>query len=118
VANGAPDQAIGEHGAGIGAYSPLALIERERHVLGEIAAGVPLRQVLDDLLRAVEAASGNRMMTSVLFQSEDGRHMLHGAAPSLPEAYNKIVDGLPMGVGVGSCGTAAALGQPISVTRA
>ncbi len=114
--NGASDPPIEEPSPGVGRASPLALIERERQVLGEIAAGVPLRQVLDDLLRAVEAESGNRMMTSVLFQSEDGRHMLHGAAPSLPAAYNKIVDGLPMGVGVGSCGTAAALGQPVYVT--
>ena len=105
-----------EGGSGIGRYSPLALIERERHVLGEIAAGLPLGKVLEDLLLAVEAESGHAMKTSVLFQSEDGRHMLHGAAPSLPDAYNKIVDGVPIGVGVGSCGTAAALAQPVYVT--
>ena len=53
-------------------YSPLALIERERHVLGVIAAGVPIAQVLESLLHAVEAHSGNVMKASVLFLSEDG----------------------------------------------
>jgi signal transduction histidine kinase len=31
----------------------------------------------------------------------------HGAAPSLPEAYRRAVDGMSIGPGVGSCGTAA-----------
>ena len=98
-----------------GRYSPLELIERERHILSEIANGVPLKQVLDALLRAVEAQSGDTMKTSVLFISDDHLHMLHGAAPSLPAAYNEALDGIPIGVGIGSCGTAAALGTPVYV---
>lgn len=100
-----------------GHYSPLALIERERHVLSEIANGVPLRKVLDGLLRAVETLSGNTMMTSVLVLSEDGQFMHHGAAPSLPAAYNKAIDGIAAGEGIGSCGTAAARGVPVYVTH-
>lgn len=92
-------------------YSPLALIERERHVLGEIASGVPLAGVLHGLLQAVEAHSGNVMKTSVLFLSEDGGHMLHGAAPSLPKAYNDAIHGIAIGEGIGSCGTAAELAK-------
>ncbi|HEX8416557.1 MAG TPA: GAF domain-containing protein, partial [Methylobacterium sp.] len=90
-----------------------ALIERERRVLGRIAAGTPLDQVLEELLRAVEAQSLDRMLTSVLFLSDDGRHMLHGAAPSLPQPYNAAIDGIAIGEGVGSCGTAAARGTPV-----
>lgn len=96
-------------------YSPLALIERERHVLSQIAAGVPLAQVLDDLLRAVESQSGNSMKTSVLVLSEDGQFMLHGAGPGLPAGYNEAVHGIPVGEGVGSCGTAAARQAPVYV---
>ena len=59
-----------------GSYSPVALIERERRVLGQIAAGMPLAEVLNDLLLAVEAQSQD-MMASVLFLSEDGQYMLH-----------------------------------------
>lgn len=96
-------------------YSPLALIERERHVLSQIAAGVPLAQVLDDLLRAVESQSGNSMKTSVLVLSEDGQFMLHGAGPGLPPGYNQAVHGIPVGEGVGSCGTAVARRAPVYV---
>ncbi len=96
-------------------YSPLALIERERHVLSQIAAGVPLRNVLDELLRAVESQSGNTMRTSVLVLSEDGRFLQHGAGPSLPAAYNEAVDGIAIAEGVGSCGTAAARQAPVYV---
>jgi PAS domain S-box-containing protein len=96
-------------------YSPIALIHRERHVLSEIAAGVPLAQVLEELLRAVEASSRNAMMTSVLFRSAAGDHLHHGAGPSLPDAYNRAVDGIPIKDGVGSCGTAAARGVAVYV---
>jgi GAF domain-containing protein len=90
-----------------------ALVERERRVLSQIAGGTPLDQVLEELLRAVEAQSRDGMLTSVLFVSEDGGHMLHGAAPSLPGAYNEAVNGIAVREGVGSCGTAAARGTPV-----
>lgn len=95
--------------------SPLALIERERHVLSEIALGKPLAQVLEALLLTVEARSDSRMMTSVLFLDEQGTTMLHGAAPRIAPAYNQAIDGIPIGEGIGSCGTAAARGEPVYV---
>lgn len=97
-----------------GTYSPVALIERERKVLGQIAAGMPLAEVLSDLLLAVEAQSRD-MMASVLFLSDDGQYMLHGAAPSLPATYNEAIHGIAIGEGIGSCGTAAARGTPVYV---
>jgi PAS domain S-box-containing protein len=97
-----------------GIYSPAALVERERKVLGQIAAGIPLADVLSELLLAVEAQSTN-MMASVLFLSEDGQYMLHGAAPSLPAVYNEAIHGIAIGEGIGSCGTAAARGTPVYV---
>ncbi|WP_295475196.1 PAS domain-containing protein [uncultured Pseudomonas sp.] len=95
-------------------YSPTALIEREREVLGQIAAGVPLAEVLNNLVLAVEAQSEN-MLASVLFVSDDGQYLLHGAAPSLPDAYNEAIHGIPIGDGIGSCGSAVARGAPVFV---
>ncbi|WP_455921119.1 PAS domain-containing protein [Pseudomonas putida] len=97
-----------------GKYSPLVLVERERKVLGHIAAGVALTDVLSDLLLDVEAQSSN-MNASVLLLSEDGQYMLHGAAPSLPAAYNEAIHGIAIGEGIGSCGTAAVRGTPVYV---
>ena len=97
-------------------FTQLALIERERHVLGQIAAGVPLPQVLDDLLHTVEAEYGHGVRTSILFLSGDGRHLEHGAAPSLPPAFNDAIHGIPIGRGIGSCGAAASQGTPVCVS--
>lgn len=97
-----------------GRYSPVALIERERKVLGQIASGMPLAEVLNDLLLAIEAQSRD-MKASVLFLSEDGQYMLHGAAPSLPAPYNEAIHGIAIGEGIGSCGTAAARGAAVYV---
>jgi GAF domain-containing protein len=56
------------------------------------------------------------MLCSVLLLSEDGEHVVHGAAPSLPEEYVKAIDGSPIGPKQGSCGTAMYRGEPVFVT--
>src|SRR4029077_18188340 len=53
---------------------------------------------------------------SILLLSNDGKHVRHGAAPNLPEAYVKAVDGLAIGPRVGSCGTSMYLRKPEVVT--
>ncbi len=108
-------QVIGSSGLPT-AVSSRSLIDRERHVLAAIAAGKPLSEVLEELLSAVEAADGHTMRTSVLILSRDGRHLRHGAAPSLPSAYNAAIDGILVGEGVGCCGTAASRGTPVYVS--
>ena len=102
-----------DHSAEDDGGARLALIERERRVLGEIAAGAPLGRVLEDLLLAVEAHSEDPILTSILFLSEDGLRLQHGAAPSLPDAYNRAIDGIAIGEGVGSCGTVASRGAAV-----
>jgi PAS domain S-box-containing protein len=74
-------------------------------VLEQLAKGVPLPAVLDTLVRGVEA-SDSAMRCSILLLDEAGRHLLHGAAPSLPEEYNRAIHGCAIGPDVGSCGTA------------
>ncbi|TXT39828.1 MAG: diguanylate cyclase/phosphodiesterase with PAS/PAC and GAF sensor(s) [Comamonadaceae bacterium] len=49
--------------------------------------------------------------------TEDGQHLGQGVAPSLPDFYNAaIIDaGIEIGMGVGSCGTAAFTGERVIV---
>src|SRR5262249_20989813 len=77
----------------------------QSRVLEMIAADAPLGDVLKSLVLLMEGqAEGLRC--SILLLSRDGKHVRHGAAPNLPEAYVKAVDGAPIGPRNGSCGTA------------
>ncbi|HYH08675.1 MAG TPA: GAF domain-containing protein [Thermoanaerobaculia bacterium] len=80
-----------------------------------IASGAPLRETLEELVRIVESATASGMVASILILDRDGRHLLHGAGPSLPDAYNQAIDGLEIGPEVGSCGTAAFHDKTVSV---
>jgi len=84
-------------------------------ILQMIAANKPLSETLRRLVLLIEAQSPG-MLCSVLLLSEDGDHIRHGAAPSLPEDYVKAIDGAPIGPKNGSCGTAMYRGEPVVVT--
>jgi PAS domain S-box-containing protein len=90
------------------------LMEGQTRALELIATGRPLQECLDRLLRTVEDLSAG-MLTSILLLAEDGVHVHHIAAPSLPEEYLKAIDGSPIGERAGSCGTAAYKGVPVIV---
>ncbi|MCW5690722.1 MAG: GAF domain-containing protein [Pseudolabrys sp.] len=92
-----------------------ALLEGERSILARVVKGGPLSDVLRDLILLVERPSGGEMLASILVVSEDGTRLLEGAAPSLPAAYNAAINGIPVGNGIGSCGTAAFTGESVYV---
>jgi PAS domain S-box-containing protein len=92
-----------------------ALRDGESRILEMIARDAPLDQTLEKLVNVVEAQFSG-LLCSVLLLDEDGQHVRHGAAPSLPEAYNKAIDGLSIGPQAGPCGTAMYRKQPVVVT--
>jgi GAF domain-containing protein len=75
-----------------------------------------LEAILGEYLGQVETASDSEILTSILLLDETGEHLLHGAAPSLPDAYCDAIDGIAVGPETGSCGTAAFVGHSIYVT--
>jgi PAS domain S-box-containing protein len=93
----------------------LRFIEGQSHVLEMIARSVPLSAVLEELTRVLEGQVDG-MSCSVHLLSEDRKHLIHGAAPSLPATFNKTIDGGAIGPRAGSCGTAAFLGRTVIVT--
>ena len=87
----------------------------QSRVLEMIAADAPLADVLTSLVFLMEGqAEGLRC--SILLLNRDGKRVRHGAAPNLPEAYVKAVDGAAIGPRNGSCGTAMYTRRPIVVT--
>src|SRR5205807_5331197 len=94
-----------------------ALLEGQKRILELIIRGEPLPHVLSVLCRTIEELAQGQLLASVLLLDADGVHLRYGAAPSLPEGYNRAVDGLAIGPSVGSCGTAAYRGEPVYVSE-
>jgi len=112
----------GDPAGGIVVCHDITAIKREEvfrsgqsRVLEMIAADEPLREVLNRIVFLMEAQSEG-LRCSILLLSRDGEHVMHGAAPNLPEAYVKEVDGAPIGPRNGSCGTAMFIRKPVVVT--
>ena len=80
-----------------------------------IAADLPLMEILSKLVLMIESQTPD-MFCSILLLSDDGNHVRHAVAPSLPESYVKAIDGSPIGPRHGSCGTAMFRGQPVTVS--
>ena len=91
-----------------------ALIKVHSQVLEMIATGVALPETLTKLLLLIEAQSPG-MLGSILLLDEDGIHVRHGGAPSLPKEFADALDGQPIGPFAGSCGTAAFNKMPVFV---
>jgi diguanylate cyclase (GGDEF)-like protein len=89
---------------------------RQAHeaTLEMVARGANLSDILNAIVRQVETEDPSTLCSILLLDAE-GKHLLTGAAPSLPEFYSQAIHGVEIGVGVGSCGTAAALGQRVIV---
>lgn len=92
------------------------LMAEHRALVEQIARQAPLSEVLDGMARCIENLAPHQVLVSVLLADPDGRHLRHGAAPSLPDFYNEAIDGIATGEGVGSCGTAAHRREPVIVT--
>jgi GAF domain-containing protein len=88
--------------------------ERLCRVLELAIRDSPLEDTLSELIRIVESLSRTGVLGSILLL--DGRHLRHGAAPSLPKAYSEAIDGAEIGPVAGSCGTAAFRGRPVFVS--
>ena len=90
--------------------------ERLCRVLELAITDSPLEQTLGELIDIVESTSRTGVIGSILLLDQDGKHLRHGAAPSLPEAYCDAIDGAEIGPCVGSCGTAAYTVEPVFVS--
>jgi signal transduction histidine kinase/PAS domain-containing protein len=92
-----------------------ALRDGESRILEMIAREARLEEILENLVRVVEAQFAG-LLCSVLLLEADGQHARHGAAPSLPDSYANAIDGLRIGPKAGSCGTAMYRRESVIVT--
>ena len=87
----------------------------QKQILEMIAKSAPIGDTLNALVKIIEQQSRD-VMGSILLLDREGKHLIHGAAPSLPEIYNAAVDGTAIGPNVGSCGTAIYRKESVIVT--
>jgi diguanylate cyclase (GGDEF)-like protein/PAS domain S-box-containing protein len=91
------------------------LREKSRtQVLELITRGEALSVILDTIVHGVEQENPD-MLCSILLLDDSGKHLLSGTALSLPEFYNEAIHGVAIGIGAGSCGTAAFLNERVIV---
>ena len=90
-------------------------LQGESRAFELLASGATLQEALAALVEAVEN-QGDGLSASILLLDTDTNCLTFGAAPRLPEEYNALVEGLPIGPIAGSWGTAAYRGEPVIVT--
>jgi len=90
------------------------LLAAERQVLEMVATGRSLQEILDTLCLMIEDLAPETLC-SVLLLDEEERKLFHGAAPSLPEDYLRVLDGIPVEDCAASCGTAVHRGEMVVV---
>ncbi|GEM_PF-1772056 len=84
------------------------------HTLELLSGSASLPAILEGIVRGVEQINPE-MICSILLLDRQGKRLVEGIAPSLPDFYNAAIDGLEIGVGAGSCGTAAATRERVMV---
>ncbi len=73
-----------------------------------------LPYILEAIVLGIEKLD-SKMLCSILLLDKEGKHLCSGIAPSLPSFYNAALDGIGIGIGLGSCGTAAFTGERVIV---
>lgn len=90
------------------------VVRLEQEIYGGIEKGLPVKLLLQKICYMTERFFPQGARCSIL-QIVDEEYMTVGAADSLPIEYNAFIDGLQIGMHVGSCGTAAFTKQNVIV---
>ena len=85
------------------------------NILELIAAADQLSKILPAIILGIEKEHPE-VLCSILLIDDSGKNLVLGSAPSLPDFYNEAVDGIAIGHGIGSCGTAAFTRERVTVT--
>lgn len=82
----------------------------QANILEGVVRHAPLAESLEGIVAAIENQLPGTVCSVLLLQDQCLRH---GAGAQLPQAYRDAIDGVEIGLGQGSCGTAAHTGRPV-----
>jgi PAS domain S-box-containing protein len=87
-------------------------LDAQKQSLEMVVSGAPLAEVLTYLTRVIERQADGQVVASIMLLDEQGC-LRNGTAPSLPEDYNRAVDGLKVDPDLGTCSAAAARNEVV-----
>ncbi|SDK24535.1 PAS domain S-box protein [Pseudomonas indica] len=93
-------------------YNVTAMKKHERQeearlrIFEHLAHGGSLPEVLTLVAEYMEKTRPD-FLAAIMLMDDDKKHLVFGAAPSLPESYNSKLGRVPIGEGIGTCGTCA-----------
>jgi len=76
------------------------------HTLELLAQNKNLDDILESIVLGIEGLK-EKFICSILLIDKSGKKFVKVIAPHLPDFYNEALEGVEIGIGVGSCGTAA-----------
>ena len=88
-----------------------AVADGQKQALELSVQGEKLSLILSGLAHVIEDNAGYGVRASIMVVSPDGQRLLTGAAPSLPDAYNDVLHGMPISADGGFCAAVAATGE-------
>lgn len=86
----------------------------QKRALEMAISGAGLGEVLDFLCNTVEDLAGSDVKMAILLI--EGEQLRLASAPSIPNDYRAVIDGMRIGEGSGACGTAAYRGTHVVTT--
>ncbi len=88
------------------------VLTAQKSIFERLLRGGPnsLTEALELLVRAFEGIIDG-VRGSVLLTDPDAKRLMFGAGKSIPESFHKAIEGRPVGIAEGSCGSAVALKQ-------
>lgn len=90
------------------------LLASQQRILTKIAFGDPLHEILESICLSIEELLDDTTAKCSILKLID--NLLYSiASPSIPNSYSEKIDGTIIGPSVGSCGTAAFLGNRVVV---
>jgi PAS domain S-box-containing protein len=95
-------------------YRSARLHDEERRALEMLASGAPTFDILTVIVEMIESLEPDTRV-SIHVLDDTGTTLRNGASPSLPDEYNRALEGRPISAKAGSCGTAAFRGSSVYV---
>ncbi|OOQ57741.1 ATP-binding protein [Mucilaginibacter pedocola] len=93
----------------------LRVRERNRaHILEQLAGDIDIFTIMHSIVESIQEEDTGSICTILLYDKETNT-LGSGVGPGMPKFYNDAIDGISVGEGIGSCGTAAFSKQLVTV---